>query len=182
MLSTNDKGAIAEAAIVLAAVKLGVGVYKPVGEGGRADPILELGRRLLRVQCKWAPRHGDVIAIRWYSSRRVDGGFRKRSYTPEEIDAIAAYCPELERCYLLPIEEFGARTAVQLRLGPTLNNQSRLVNWAEDYEFGATLRSTGAIAQLGERLHGMQEVTGSNPVGSISGTTSPSGITRPRVA
>ena len=26
----------------------------------------------------------------------------------------------------------------------------------------------GAIAQLGERLHGMQEVVGSNPIGSIS--------------
>jgi hypothetical protein len=25
----------------------------------------------------------------------------------------------------------------------------------------------GAIAQLGERLHGMQEVVGSNPIGSI---------------
>ena len=26
----------------------------------------------------------------------------------------------------------------------------------------------GAIAQLGERLHGMQEVVGSNPIGSIA--------------
>ena len=25
----------------------------------------------------------------------------------------------------------------------------------------------GALAQLGERLHGMQEVVGSNPIGSI---------------
>ena len=25
----------------------------------------------------------------------------------------------------------------------------------------------GAIAQMGERLHGMQEVVGSNPIGSI---------------
>ncbi len=29
-------------------------------------------------------------------------------------------------------------------------------------------RNFGAIAQLGERLHGMQEVVGSNPIGSIS--------------
>ncbi len=32
----------------------------------------------------------------------------------------------------------------------------------------------GAIAQLGERLHGMQEVVGSNPIGSISYSTAPS--------
>ena len=30
-----------------------------------------------------------------------------------------------------------------------------------------TLPYAGAIAQLGERLHGMQEVVGSNPIGSI---------------
>ncbi len=29
------------------------------------------------------------------------------------------------------------------------------------------IKATGAIAQLGERLHGMQEVVGSNPIGSI---------------
>ncbi len=27
---------------------------------------------------------------------------------------------------------------------------------------------SGAIAQMGERLHGMQEVVGSNPIGSIA--------------
>ena len=31
-----------------------------------------------------------------------------------------------------------------------------------------TLFANGAIAQLGERLHGMQEVVGSNPIGSIA--------------
>ena len=29
------------------------------------------------------------------------------------------------------------------------------------------LANSGAIAQMGERLHGMQEVVGSNPIGSI---------------
>jgi integrase len=33
------------------------------------------------------------------------------------------------------------------------------------------MTSFGAIAQLGERLHGMQEVVGSNPIGSISITS-----------
>ncbi len=33
--------------------------------------------------------------------------------------------------------------------------------------FFGNLSSNGALAQLGERLHGMQEVEGSNPLGSI---------------
>jgi hypothetical protein len=32
----------------------------------------------------------------------------------------------------------------------------------------AIIAGTGALAQLGERLHGMQEVVGSNPIGSIN--------------
>jgi PD-(D/E)XK endonuclease len=39
MLSTNQKGAIAETAITHAAVKLGIAVYRPVAEGGRFDLI-----------------------------------------------------------------------------------------------------------------------------------------------
>jgi hypothetical protein len=52
MLSTDQKGNIAEAAIIVAAVKLGVDVYRPVGEGGRYDMIFEVDDRLFRVQCK----------------------------------------------------------------------------------------------------------------------------------
>ncbi len=53
MLSSNQKGNIAEAAIALEAIKLGVDVFKPVAEHGRYDLALEIDGRLLRVQCKW---------------------------------------------------------------------------------------------------------------------------------
>jgi hypothetical protein len=39
MLTTDQKGNIAETAIVAAAVKLRADVYRPVGEGGRYDVI-----------------------------------------------------------------------------------------------------------------------------------------------
>ena len=71
-----------------------------------------------------------------------------------------------DRCYFLPYSEFGPRTQIVLRLTPTQNNQSLGVNWASEYEFDATLGREGAVAQLGERQHGMLEATGSSPVGS----------------
>jgi prevent-host-death family protein len=49
-----------------------------------------------------------------------------------------------------------------------LNNQRACINWADDFSFDATLGSSGAIAQLGERVHGMHEVAGSSPAGSTS--------------
>jgi hypothetical protein len=89
-----------------------------------------------------------------------------RSYTADEIDAFAAYNAELRTCYFLPLDRFPRRRAIQLRLEQTRNNQKQVINWAADYEFGATLRPYGAIAQLGERVHGMHEVAGSSPAGS----------------
>ena len=65
-LTTNQKGAVAESAIVHAAIKRGIGVYKPVHEGRRYDLILEIGSSLLRVQCKSASKRGDVVAVRCY--------------------------------------------------------------------------------------------------------------------
>jgi hypothetical protein len=48
LLTTDQKGNIAETTIVAAAVKLGIDVYRPVGEGGRYDMIFEINERLLR--------------------------------------------------------------------------------------------------------------------------------------
>ena len=172
MLSTNRKGAIAETAIAHHAVRLGIEVYRPVVEGGRYDLIFLIFDQLVRVQCKWAARSGDVIAVRCYSTRRSASGFLRRPYTPEEVDAIVAYCPELDRCYFLPLALFGERTEVQLRLAPTQNNQRARVNRADDYvldRLDLIVESLGgAIAQLGERSAGSRKGAGSSPAGSIT--------------
>jgi hypothetical protein len=173
VMTTDQKGAIAEACIAAAAVKLGIEVYRPIAEGSRYDLIFDLGRRLLRVQCKWAARRRQTVVVPCQTSRRTADGFVRRRYTAEEVDAVAAYCLDLDRCFLIPIARVAQRPAIALRIGPCLNNQRRRINWADDFDFAATLRHhQGAIAQLGERLHGMQEVAGSSPAGSIE--------TRPR--
>jgi hypothetical protein len=165
VLTTDQKGAIAEAAIALAAIELGIGVSRPLGDE-RYDLVFDLGTRFLRVQCKWASREGEIVLVRSYSCRRTRDGLLRRPYSTDEIDAVAAYCAELDRCYLLPGQLFGGRAVIHLRLEPTRNNQKLGVNWAEQYEFDATLGRFGAIAQLGERQRGTLEVAGSSPAGS----------------
>src|SRR5919109_2014291 len=100
MLTTDQKGSIAEAAITHAALELGVGVSRPVGDE-RYDPIFDVDGRLLRIQCKWGCRHGNVIVIRCYSSRRSAEGLRRSVYSRAEVDALAAYCDDVRRCYFL---------------------------------------------------------------------------------
>jgi PD-(D/E)XK endonuclease len=162
MMSTNHKGAIAETAITAEATRLGIEVYRPVAEGGRFDLIFVFADASpARVQCKWATKQGEVVVIRPYSCRRAREGLRVRAYAPEEIDAIAGYCMELNRCFYVPIAKIAGRRSFQLRVGPALNNQSKGVNWATTYDLGA-------IAQLGERPAGSRKAGGSSPPSSTS--------------
>jgi hypothetical protein len=166
VLTTDQKGSIAELAIAQAALEVDVHVYFPMAEGGRYDLIFDVRGRLFRVQCKWASRYDDVVVVRCYRSRRNRDGLINRRYTADEIDAFAAYCAELNRCYFLPIEQFPYRRQIQLRLSPTKNNQELLINWARDFEFEAKLGGSGAVAQLGERSDGIRKAAGSSPAGS----------------
>jgi hypothetical protein len=166
MLSTDQKGGIAELAIAFAAARLGIDVYRPLQEGGRYDLIFGLGAAL-SLQFKWANRYDDVRVVRAYRCRRTATGLLQRGYSAYEIDAVAAYCSELDTCYFSPVESISGQKVIQLRLGTARNNQRRKIRWAKDFEFAATLpQQLGAVAQLGERLAGSQKVTGSSPVGS----------------
>jgi hypothetical protein len=136
---TNQKGTVAEAAVLLECAKLGIPAARPVDDQ-RYDLILDLGAQLLRVQCKWAARRGDVIVVRCRTCRRGREGLIHRSYRPGEIDAVAAYSPDTERCYLLPAELSVECAGVQLRVAPTKNNQAAGIRWAQDFEFAARIR------------------------------------------
>jgi prevent-host-death family protein len=142
VLTTNEKGAIAEMKIATAAI--------------------EVGTRLLRVQCKWAALSEDraTMRVRLQSQRRGPNGYVRQPYLADEIDALAAYCAELDRCYLLPHELVIERRELLLRVAAPRNGQRACINLASDFEF------PGAIAQLGEHLHGMQGVAGSSPASS----------------
>jgi hypothetical protein len=69
------KGAIAEAAIASAAIELGIYVLRPLVEGRRYDLLFDTGERLLRVQCKWAPKRGNVIVVNLQTHRCTPHGY-----------------------------------------------------------------------------------------------------------
>jgi prevent-host-death family protein len=156
----NLKGNAAELAIAAEASRLGLTVLKPLTEHERYDLVLGIGDRLYRTQCKWAPRRGDVIQVRtrgcWYSPSR---GYVRSTYTKDEVDLLAAFCPDVAGCYLLPIEEFEGQSFVHLRLAPTRNGQRASIHFAAEYELGA-------VAQLAERSDGIRKAGGSNPPSS----------------
>jgi prevent-host-death family protein len=164
VLSTNQKGGIAETAITAAAYALDIPVLRPVVEHARYDLAFEIGDRILRVQCKWGSldKDGAVIKVSLQSNYLTPAGYVRNSYTPDEIDLVAVYCGELRRCYLLPSSLACGRTSIFLRLAPPKNGQRACLNRAVDFEF------EGAIAQLEERWRGTPEAAGSSPASSTS--------------
>jgi prevent-host-death family protein len=164
---SNVKGAVAEQAIVLAAFRLGVPVFRPLSEHGRADLVLEVGSRLLRVQCKWGRLSGDgsVVEVHTGSCRSSALGYLRTTYTEGEVDLFGVYCDPLDRCFLLPVSMVAGKHQVNLRLTPPGNNQRACINLADSFDF------EGAVAQLEERCDGIAEARGSSPLSS----TSPSG-------
>ena len=158
---SNHKGNVAELKIAAAAADLGLGVYKPLSEHGRCDLIFDVAGQLLRVQCKWGRKNGEVVSVNLcgcsYNSR---GEEIRRTYSRDEIEAVAVYCGALDTCYLIPIAVAAERRAFHLRLGPTRNGQKVAINWATDHELH------GAVDQLVDRLRGTQKAVGSSPSSS----------------
>jgi hypothetical protein len=144
-LSTTGKGGAAEAEITAAAIRWGLIVLRPLIEGGRYDLVIDIGKQLLRVQCKWATQRGGVLETRTSTSRHTPRGYVRSTYSAAEIDAVAVFSPDTEACYLIPIAEVEGNATVSLRLAPTLNNQATNVRWARDYELRRSLERNWGV-------------------------------------
>src|SRR5207302_1528171 len=136
----SQKGAVAEAAITSAAIQLGFVVLRPACEGGRYDLAIDMDPALLRVQCKLARRLDGVLSVNLQTCRYTPRGYVRTSYATNEIDAVAAYSPHLNSCFLIPIDEAAGRRVIHLRLDPTKNNQAERIKWARDYEFAEVMQ------------------------------------------
>jgi hypothetical protein len=136
-MNSNVKGAVAEQAIVLAAMELDVLVWRPVGEHGRCDLVLDVAKRLWRVQCKWGSLSPDkdVVIVRLGTSRYTPRGYLYTVYTADEVDLFGVYCGELGRCFLIPLADVAGQRQVHLRLQPARNGQKSCIKLAEDFDF-----------------------------------------------
>jgi PD-(D/E)XK nuclease superfamily protein len=158
-LTPSKKGAIAEAEVAAAATRAGIVVLRPDTGGGRYDLVFDTGPELLRVQCKYANQKGDVIVVYTGTCRLTPSGYRRTTYTRDEVDLVAVFCPDVDECFFIPIHDVEGRHVLHLRLAAARNNQKMGVTMADEYRLGA-------VAQLGERCHGMAEVRGSSPLSS----------------
>lgn len=132
---TNKIGEISEAAIIVRFLQLSYIVLTPYGGNQRYDLVIEdADGKFWRVQCKTArlEDNGTVVAFHTSSNNVALKNKRKQHYRGQ-CDYFAAYCEDLNKVYLVPVDQVGV-TKANLRLVPSKNNQERNVRWAKDYE------------------------------------------------
>lgn len=134
MMTSNQKGKLAESKALSRAVELGYVVSIPYIDC-RYDMILDDGKDLIKVQVKYADgksscSQGSVIVNLTYETRQ-----RRKVYTYSkyEVDALVVYIPSIDQLCWFPNEVFANKKALCVRIGETLNGQLKYTNLAKDY-------------------------------------------------
>ena len=130
-MNSAKKGIVSDEAVTLALLKCGYTVLRPLGDYSRYDLVVEVGDRFYRVQCKTGRIRRGVIEFATCSVRINTRQRITRAY--DAVDFFGVYCGELDRVYLVPVDEVGTREAT-LCFTPARNGQLKRIRRAEEYE------------------------------------------------
>jgi PD-(D/E)XK endonuclease len=162
-MNTSQVGQITLAYVQAALILLEKQFLVPYGDYKRYDLVIEeFDGSFNRVQCKTGRIIRGAIYFPTSSTVARSRSGKKTVRTPYRGELFGVFCPDNGKVYLVPADEV-PMTAAWLRLEPPRNKQNARIKWAQPYE----IASFGAVAKLGSRLNGIQEIAGSNPAGSI---------------
>lgn len=130
-MNTKRKGNIGESRVLYEFVKLGIPVYLPFGNTEKADLVIEIDGRLLKIQVKTSSIiRKEVLIFNSCSTMSKDGS--SVLYTEDDIDYFALYHTETDKVYLLEASE-GTNTTISLRLTEPKNGQKKNIRLAKDF-------------------------------------------------
>ena len=134
---TSIIGERSEGAVLAALLRAGRTVLLPFGGSHAYDLVTEQDGQFLRIQVKHGVVRGGVIQFRPYSSTGKGATKVVRDYKGR-ADLFGVYCSELDRVFLVPVDEVGVNSGY-LRLVPPKNGQSHGVRLADQYELRAVV-------------------------------------------
>ncbi len=132
---TNMTGEISEAAIITRFLQLGYMVLTPYGRNQRYDLVIDDSEgQFWRVQCKsaWIDEGNTVLKFDT-ANHNVTGKNRQMRHYRGQCDYFALYSAELDKVYLVPVDEVG-KTRAHLRLTPPKNKNQYGYRIASKYE------------------------------------------------
>lgn len=127
-------GDIGETIALAEFAKLGFTVLVPFGGNCPYDLVVDIGGRLLKIQCKTTEKVKDGKMI--FSICRTNGfTYKKEVYTKDEVDFLFLYCIENGYMALVPIEDTCMKTEFRIRTERPKNNQVQNIHMETDYRF-----------------------------------------------
>lgn len=141
-MNSKRIGNIGEAITLAKFVEKGIGVYLPFGDNEKADLIIELNKKLYKIQVKTSNRlESGCLIFNTQSSR--SGTREKIFYKEEDIDLYACYSLITKELYILNRKEFPQGT-VSLRIEDSKNNQTKNIKFAKNYTLDKFLNAGSA--------------------------------------
>lgn len=137
-LSKKTKGNISELKIALKLIEKGCTVSFPYGENCRYDMIADFDNVLYKIQVKTGRYENGHVLISLQSIKSYRNSLEttnvRESYI-DQVDYIGSYCPQLDKCYMISLEQFKhLKSSIMLRVDPARNNQQKGTIPAEQYE------------------------------------------------
>lgn len=131
-MHTTNKGS-ASALMVAARLALREDiVLTPTTDNLRYDLVIDQNGKFSRIQAKTGWLRKGIIMFNTVSSSPFTNNGKPMHYKGQ-IEYFGVYCPDNDKCYLVPIEEAPSRLCI-LRIEPPRNNQKRKIRLAADFE------------------------------------------------
>ena len=128
---TKNKGDLGVAKAYCDLVEKGFLVLFPLTEHAPFDLVAYDGKNFIRIQVKFRRAVNGSVQIRlenWWADRNGSHG---KPIDRSQVDVFCVYCPDTDKCYYFKPET--AKTYFSLRLETPKNNQSKNINFAENF-------------------------------------------------
>lgn len=135
-LSTAQKAEIAMAKMRMRAAEKGVAISIPTSDSARYDAIIDERTKLYRAQIKYCDRrstNSDGAVSLELTTYHRSGKLSYTGYTGDEIDVMIVYIPRIDKLLWLGPEIFAGKQAIQIRIAPSKNGQTKGCLFAHEY-------------------------------------------------
>ena len=128
---TKNKGDLGVAKAHCDLVEKGYMILFPTTEHAPFDLVAYDGIKFIRIQVKYRRAVNGSVQIRlenWWADRNGSHG---KPIDKSQIDVFCVYCPDTDKCYYFKPENI--KTYFSLRIEAPKNNQSKNINFDEDF-------------------------------------------------
>lgn len=127
----KQKGNIGEAATALFLLKQGYPVFRELGDLSKVDLLTIVNNKCYKIQVKNASRETNNGSFTFNLIK--SGPNYSYRYNKEDVDIFAIYISSIDELIFIGWDDIKGDT-LNIRFKKSLNNQSKNINWYEDYK------------------------------------------------